>query len=90
MANVLGTRPIVIDTPGATVLLKDWLKISNIVWTSYTADAHTFEIQNAAGDKVYEGNGESDLAPIELVCPGWIKGLKVPTLQSGKLFIYIE
>ena len=90
MANVLGTRPMTIDSPSATILYKEWMKISNIVWSGYTADTHAFVIQNANGDRLAQGNGASDLSPIEITVVGWVHGLIVPTLDTGVLYIYIE
>ncbi len=90
MANVLGTRPMTVDAPSATVLYTEWMKISNIVWAGYTADTHTFVIQNANGDRLAQGAGASDLSPIEITVVGWVHGLIVPTLASGVLYIYIE
>jgi hypothetical protein len=66
MANSLGTRPIVVDTPGSAVLINSWMKIGAISWSDYTADAHTFVIQDQNGHVVYSGNGRSDLAPVNI------------------------
>jgi hypothetical protein len=89
MANTIGTRPIYIDTPGASVLFNGRMNIKELVWANYTADAHTVEVQNSAGAPVFSSNGKADLSAIR-VSPGWIDGLIVPTLDSGQLFIYLK
>lgn len=90
MANSLGTRPITIDTPGATVLFTTWLKIENIIFTDYAADTDTFVIQDQNGHEVWSGNGKADLSPVISYKIDWVNGLKVPTLSSGKLIFAIR
>ena len=90
MANSLGTRPISIDTPSGTVLFTNWMKIKNIVFTDYTTDTQLFSVQDQNGKPVFEGNGKADLSPVTSWDIEWINGMKVPTLQGGKLLIVVR
>jgi hypothetical protein len=89
MANSIGTRPIIIDTPASTVLFTSWMKIKNIVFTDYTADTQEFSVQDQNGIPVFEGNGKADLSPVVSWSITWVNGMKVPTLQGGKLIIMV-
>jgi len=89
MANSLGTRPIKIDTAAATVLLTNWIKIENIVFTNYTVDTQKFSVQDQNGNPVFEGNGKADLSPVISWKILWVNGLKVPVLDGGQVEIYI-
>ncbi len=90
MANSLGTRPIVIDTAGATVLRTEWLHIMQIVFTDYALDTDNFVVQDKNGNEVFSGNGANDLAPVNITNIGFVHGLKVPTLSAGKLLIFTK
>ena len=90
MANSIGTRPIVIDTPAATVLFTNWMKIENVVFTDYSTDAQKFSLQDQNGIPVFEGNGKADLSPVVSWKIGFINGMKVPTLDAGKLLIMVK
>lgn len=88
MANNLSNSPIIIDTPGAGVLIPDLIRVKGIRWVGSTT-GHTAIITDASDNVKWEsiatGPVEADL--IEDKNP-W-RGLKVPTLQSGRLYIDI-
>ena len=90
MANTLGSRPMILDTAGATVLRQEQTKINTVVWEGYTADAATFELRNRKGERIAGGNGNSDLSPVEVAVYSWVDGLQLQTLHSGRLIIYVE
>ncbi len=91
MANSLGTRPIVIDTASANVLLTEWLKLESFTFTDYSVDIDAFVIQDKNGLEIAAGNGKSDLSPVHETSISWIHGLKVPTLAAGaKLMLYVK
>jgi hypothetical protein len=91
MANSVASRPIIIDTPGATVLISDVIRVWGIRWVGGTTAGHLAEVRdsndNVKWSAVATGPNyvESDLIADEKL---W-NGLKVPTLQSGKLYIVL-
>ena len=89
MPNSLGTRPIKIDSAAATVLFTSWMKIANIIFTQYALDTDDFSVQDQNGKPIFEGNGKADLSPVVSWKIGWVNGLKVPTLTSGQVEIYV-
>ena len=101
MANSLNQNPLVLDTAAATAVLSGPLNVTKIRWVDYNndiADGDQAVVQDAAGVAVWEARcttvgagtttppgGESDFAP------GFrVKGLLVPTLTHGKLYIYLD
>ena len=91
MANDLGANPWVIDTPGASVLFKHEIRITQLAFCEYTTgptDQVIVEDQN--GHLVWEANGNTDKDMMKGFDCGWVNGLIVPTLTSGKLLIYIK
>jgi hypothetical protein len=89
MVNQVGPRHFVIDTPGATPLWLSWLKIISITWTSATTVGHQAVVTNASGSRIIFDAKASEANDFEssVYDPGWVEGLTVPTLQSGKLVI---
>jgi hypothetical protein len=90
MANDLTTNPLVVDTAAATVLWTDYFKPKSVRWVGATTAGHAAEIQDQNGKVMYravaDGANFIDDALIEREDPGW-NGFKVPTLDSGKLYI---
>lgn len=91
MPNLLNQNPIVIDSPGAGVLLTRSLDIQLIKWVSPSAIAgHIATIQDQNGNLKWTScaNGanysESDF--VDFDCAGLI----VPVLGSGQLLIYVH
>ena len=75
----------------ADVLHQGLVKINSIVFTEYTSDADTFVVTDRDDAVIFAGNGQADLAPVSSSFMSvWANGLKVPTLDTGKLLIYIE
>lgn len=89
MANDLTGRPWVVDTPGATVLWRSWIKAENIEFSGYAADTDTAVVQDMHGKEVAQFNGAADLSPQFSSKLGWFQGLIVPTLTAGKIKIFI-
>jgi hypothetical protein len=90
MANDLTKNPWLIDTPGATTLTTERLYVKGVRWVGASTAGHQAVIQDRNSRVVWESvasgadHVESDL--IETPDAGW-DGMKVPTLQSGKLYI---
>ena len=91
IGNDLSGRPWVIASASEDPLKLGWVKINNIQWIEYDDDEDTCEVQDATGRTLWTGNGHGDLSPVvaEHVL-GWVNGLMVPSLDSGRLIIYIE
>lgn len=90
MANQLAERPWIIDTPGATVLFAGRMKIDHFLFAGYAADTDNVTVTDANGHVIWVENGASDLHSIGTRTIGWVNGLIVPTLTSGKLYIYFD
>lgn len=91
MANDLRARPWVIDTPGATVLWKSWIKAENIEFSGYTAgDVDNAVVTDMNGREIVQFDGAVDKSPQFSTKVEWFQGLIVPTLTSGKIKIYIK
>lgn len=96
MSNDLTTNPIVIDTPGTAVLLTSNLYVQSVRWV-ITASGTAGE-QAVITDKdskvVWEavntltGGFFDEEAQLDMHKP-W-KGLRVPTLGHGKLYITLK
>jgi len=91
MANSLGTRPIVLDTPGATSLISHRVKIVSLTFIDYTADTDSFTLNDKDGNLIATGNGESDLSPVELMINSWVDGIQLASITAGaRLILYVE
>ena len=92
MANDVAGNPFILDTVSAADLLAgQTVYIKTIRWTSPSGVAgHRVILTNAAGRVIWESvcNGSS-YAEVDHLEPrdAWV-GLKVPTLDSGRLLIY--
>lgn len=89
MANHLGPRHFLIDTPGATPVWLSGLFISSITWSGATAAGHAAIVKNAAGGRTIFDAKASEANDFEssIYDCGWVEGMQVPTLDSGKLMI---
>lgn len=94
MANSLNQNPYVIDTAGATILSVVPIRIKKIRWVGGTTLNHTASVQDQNGNIFWESAcpGESYVEESDFTTydnqSAVMNGLKVPTLGSGKLFIY--
>ena len=91
MSNDLAGRPWMIDQEDDVPVVSSWVKINTLQWMGYTDPTHTVEVYDSDDRLLFIGDGHDDLSPV--VCEailGWVKGIKVPKIDSGKLIIYIE
>lgn len=90
MANSVDKNPIVIDTAGSTIFNSGGVAVKLVRWVGGTTAGHTVVIQDAAGRvlwaSVATGDNFVDQSLLETV---WPEGFKVPTLASGKVYVYI-
>jgi hypothetical protein len=94
MANDITKWPLVIDTASGTAVLTSSLRIKKIRWVNATTAGHQASIQDQNGNIFWESIAsganyveESDFSTEESHRPV-LYGLKVPTLGSGKLYLY--
>lgn len=92
MANNLNSFPWVIDTAGATVLHPGPCIVAKISWQNYTNATHEISVTTADDIPLFQTTGDADLSPLEITFPHsvQVKGLKVPTLGSGKVLIFLR
>jgi len=93
MANDLQSWPWIIDTPGPGVLFSGLWAIKNIRWVSPGAIAgHQAIVTDAEGRLIWEsvaaGSNHVESEWMESFYP--VRGIIVPTLSSGRLYIYVR
>lgn len=103
MANDFTSNPFIIDTPGATDLLVPVagakISITKLRWVVGTGGVagDNVSVTNSAGKEIwakfntvtaatsFEEDAEENFIP-----PLPVKGLKVPTMSRGKLYVYVR
>lgn len=95
MANSTTLNPLVIDTAGGSAILTTTIRVRKIRWTGGSTAGHAAVVQDQNGNAFWESLAsganyveESDFSTIDSNAIR-INGLKVPTLGSGKLYIYM-
>lgn len=90
MANDLTSIPWIIDTAAATILTNDRIRVKAVHWVGATAAGHQVIVQNNVGRELFRADafGANNVDRL-LIEDDWRLGFKVPTLDSGKLYIYI-
>jgi hypothetical protein len=90
MGNQLASLPWEIDTAAVTVLANFHIKIGTVVWHSYTDASHKATLTDLNGNTIVTFDGETDLNSQSEWIGGFVNGLICPTLESGKLLVYLE
>lgn len=90
MANILKVSPFVLDTAGTTLLWPHPIKVDHFEMASYTADTDTATLTDKDGNVIWLANGQADLSNVISNCIGWVHGLKLTALTSGKVLVYFE
>lgn len=92
MANTFGTLIWVIDTASATPVSMSFVNISALKWISVSGSlGDQAVIQDGGGNPIWEGvcsGPDFDTGIFTLGGQRTVQGIKVPTLTSGKLYIY--
>jgi hypothetical protein len=89
VANDLTRRPWIIDTPSATNITNDRVRLGTIRWVGAgTAAAGAAVVADGAGRVVWENVASGANTADESVLEFDVEGLRVPTLAAGKLYIY--
>ncbi len=93
MPNDLTVNPLIVDTASG-VLLTIKLTINKIRWVNGTAAGHTALVQDQNGKRKWEavatGSNYTEETHFSEQFPLIVDGLKVPTLGSGTLFLYVS
>ena len=87
MANVL-KETWVLDTTGTIYLGQ--VKITQIVWKQPTTLGHTLLIRNKDDQTILEATAEANNQTQVYYLDKWFTGVKLVTLDSGKVIMYIE
>jgi hypothetical protein len=94
MANVTTGNPFIIDTATATAIIaSDRFQLLAVRWVSGST-GNVCTIQDAAGTTRWESVGEVANFVDDTEFPDELElnfnGLKVPTLDSGKVYLYVK
>ncbi len=94
MANDVGGNPFIIDTATATAIYTDRFTLLAVQWTS-ASTANVCSLQDAVTGKVkWEAVSNNTNDTKNMAFPSTLdlifNGLKVPTLDSGKVYLYIK
>lgn len=90
MANDVSANPMVLDTPGSTVLWPANIKVAHFEFHGYASQASRAIIKGIDGKIKWSASGNADLSPVIAQRNGWIHGLVLDTLDDGKVLVYIE
>lgn len=92
MANNIGGRIWDLDTPApGVVIYQPAIHIDHVAFVDYNAETDTVLITDRNGRRVWSANGRLDLAPVEdNLKIGWVDGLILSVLDSGRLLVYID
>lgn len=92
MANELRDHVWVIDTAGAANVTNETVLVTDIRWVGSTTAGHTAIIENGrSGVVVWESvnqNGANEVQESHDLALRLVEGFSVPTLASGRLYIY--
>lgn len=88
MANQVTTNPFAIDTAAGTTIYATRLKVLHFEFVEYSGPSDTVVVTNVQGNTVWSAKGNSDQTPVKSFKIGWINGLIVPTLDSGRLLVH--
>jgi hypothetical protein len=90
MANDISARQWKLDTPAATVIANWNIKVKQFEFFDFNGNADLVKITDQNGKIVWDGHGSADGAPVRSGTVGWVNGLIMPVLTSGKLMVYTE
>ncbi len=89
MSNDLTQNPWIIDTAASTTISTDNnLKLNYVRWVNATTSGHQCVIQNEDGMVIWESYANAANYVERDQLKRTINGMIVPTLDSGKLYIY--
>lgn len=94
MANDFSANPWSIDTVFATPIAKNHITnnmiyIKSITWSDMAAAGQVI-VQDRNGKLIQDSISVTANTTVIMNNPGWVEGLQVPTLTSGKLSIVVS
>lgn len=94
MANDFSANPWSVDTVFATPVAKNHITnnmiyIKSITWSDMAAGAQVI-VQDRNSKPIQDSISVTANTTVIMNNPGWVEGLQVPTLTSGKLSIVIS
>lgn len=95
MANDFSANPWSVDTPFATPIAKNHITncmifLKSITWSDQIAAGDQIIIQDRNGKLIQDAKANAANVPIIINNPGWVGGIQIPTLTSGKLSLVIS
>lgn len=90
MANQLKTNPWVLDTAAATLLATYNMRIHHMEFVGYSTATHTCILKDVNGNVIWQAHGDVGLENIVSFDLGWVQGLALTTLDSGKVLVYLK
>lgn len=91
MANDATANPIIVDTAGASLVVDRTVTVRGVRWEGATTAGNEAIIQDAGDREVWKAVADAANFLHESALPWKASGgFKVPTLDSGKLYIYYE
>lgn len=93
MANNVTGNPFIIDTAGASAVYTGPLVMDRFRWVGATTVAHQCVVTDGDGKVLFESFATGPNYVDETYCGDQhkiIRDLKVPTLGSGKLYVYFR
>ena len=91
MANRLIDNPWTLDTPGATVLNTNKIKVRHFEWAGFAA-SNSVILQDRFGNEIWKAVAPTTVSESEVRSggTGWHEGLILATLTGGTVKVYIE
>lgn len=90
MANSFQVNPWVVDTVMATPAAPNPVLVRNIIWTDQVAAGDQLIIQDSNGNVIIDIKASVANVVQTLGNFGWVSGIRVTTLTSGKVYIYVR
>src|SRR3989304_171461 len=81
--------PIILEVPSTTILFSSRLYIKEIRWVAATTAGHTAVLQNKNGRTFWASEAAGTNFVDSFLYEGWVEGLSIPTIASGKVYIQI-
>lgn len=81
--------PIILEVPSTTVLFTSRLYIKSIRWVDATTAGHTAVLAGKGGRTFFASEASGDNFIDSFLYEGWVEGLQIPTLASGKVYLQI-
>jgi hypothetical protein len=90
MANVIGPRNWVLDTPSATVLWKDQIYIKFVEWYDPLALGDLMSLTDKNSVPIVKAIAEAAGDTQTFSLDNWFEGLIMPVLSSGVVYLHIK